>query len=358
MWLEARVEHRFRGFALDVTLASDGPVLGVFGASGSGKTTLLLALAGLLRPQRAEIALGGRTLARRPGGVHVAPEARRIGLMLQDALLFPHRTVRGNLGYAPGARSRIDTGEGHRIVEILRIGPLLDRSVANLSGGERQRVALGRALLAGPELLLLDEPTSSLDTALARDVLALLVELKRALRTRMVYVTHRAAEIVALADDCVVLDGGRAIAQGAPLEVLRRPRALAIATLTDVDNLLQLPVARHDEAGGVTLLALGDELTLAVPLSEAAPGDALRIGFRADEVMLCLERPAGLSARNALPGIVRSVDAVGTEVLVGLGVGPVTILVRVTPAAARELALAPGRTAFAVIKTTSIHPLG
>ena len=358
MWLEARVVHRFKGFALDVAVASDGPVLGVFGASGSGKTSLLLAIAGLLRAQRAEIALGGRTLARRPGGVHVPPEARRVGLVLQDALLFPNRTVRGNLAYAPGAAARLDAAEGRRIVEILRVGALLDRSVANLSGGERQRVALGRALLADPELLLLDEPTSSLDTDLARDVLALLLDVKRELGTRMAYVTHRAAEILALADDCVVLEDGRAVAQGAPLDVLRRPRALGVAKLTDVDNLLQLPVVAHDEAGGVTLLALGPELTLAVPLSDVPPGTRLRVGFRADDVMLCLERPAGLSARNALAGTVTRVDALGAEVLVALSVGSVTVLARITPAAARELPLKPGAKAVALIKTTSIHPLG
>jgi molybdate transport system ATP-binding protein len=358
MWLEARIAHRFRGFALDLEIASDGPVLGVSGASGSGKTTLLRALAGLVRPDRAEIALGGRTLARRPGGVHVAPEARRIGLVLQDPLLFPNRTVRGNLAYAPGAGERLDTEEGRRIVRILRLAPLLDRSVANLSGGERQRVALGRALLAAPELLLLDEPTSALDTALARDVIALLCDVKRELGTRMVYVTHRAAEIVAIADDCVVLEAGRAAAQGTPLEVLRRPRALAVANLVDVDNLLHLPVLRHDEAGGVTLLALGADLALAVPLCEGEPGARVRVGIRADEVMLCLERPAGLSARNALPGKVLRADAVGADVLVALGVGPVTLLVRITPGAARELDLVPGRTAFALIKTTSIHLVG
>ena len=358
MWLEARVAHRFRGFALDVAIASDGPVLGVFGASGSGKTSLLLAIAGLLKTQRAEIALGGRTLARRPGGVHVPPELRRVGLVLQEPLLFPNHTVRGNLAYAPGAADRLAAPEGARIVEILRIGALLERSVANLSGGERQRVALGRALLAGPELLLLDEPTSALDTDLARDVLALLLDVKRELGTRMVYVTHRAAEILAIADDCVVLEDGRAVAQGVPLEVLRRPRALGVAKLTDVDNLLQLPVVAHDEAGGVTLLALGADLALSVPLSDAAPGTSLRVGFRADDVMLCLERPAGLSARNALPGTVLRVDCVGAEVLVALSVGSVTVLARITPAAARELPLTPGGKAVALIKTSSIHPLG
>jgi molybdate transport system ATP-binding protein len=356
--LEARLEHRFGAFRLDVDLASDGPVLGLFGASGSGKTSFLHALAGLLRPQVAAIAVAGRTLCRRPGGPFVPPEARRLGLVTQDALLFPHLDVRGNLAYAPGAAGRLRSAAGERILDALRLAPLLGRGVAHLSGGERQRVALGRALLADPVLLLLDEPTSAIDAELARDVLALLLQVKRELAVPMVFVTHRAAELLALADDCAVLEAGRVVAQGAPLEVLRRPRALGVANLVGVDNLLRLPVVRHDEAGGVTLLAIGPDHRLAVPLCEAPPGAAVTVGLYADEVMLCLEKPAGLSARNALPCRVTSLDGVGHEMLVGLAVGGQTLRARLTPAAVRELGLVPGTACIAVVKTAAIHRLG
>ena len=356
--LEVRVRHRVGAFALDLEFATAGPVLGVFGPSASGKTTLLHALAGLLRPQEARIAVRGHEVCVRPRGRFVPPERRRLALVTQDPLLFPHLHVRGNLTFSPGGAERLGSDAGRRVLEVLRIAPLLERGVANLSGGERQRVALGRALLADPELLLLDEPTSALDAELSRDVLGLLLQVKRELGVPMVFVTHRAPELLALADDCVVLEAGRLSAQGPPVEILKRPRALGVANLVGVDNLLRLPVLRHDEAGGVTLLAVGPELALAAPLCGATPGSLVGVGFYADDVLLCLERPAGLSARNALPCEVRRLDAVGHEVLAELRVGDATLRARLTPAATRELGLAEGGRAVAVVKTAAIHHLG
>jgi molybdate transport system ATP-binding protein len=355
--LELAIRHRFRGFSLDLDLASAGPVLGVFGASGSGKTTLLHALAGLLRPQAGRIAVRGRAVCARPGGVFVPPERRRLALVSQDALLFPHRSVRGNLSFAPGADARLSGAGGRRILDVLRIGSLLDRGVANLSGGERQRVALARALLADPELLLLDEPTSALDAELSRDVLALLLQVKQELGVPMVFVTHRAPELVALADDCAVLEAGRVVAQGTPVEVLSRPRALGVANLVGVDNLLRLPVVAHDEPGGVTLLGLGGGLLLAAPFCAAEPGTRVDVGVYANEVLLCLDRPVGISARNALACRLSAVDAVGHEVLVTLAVGDTALRARITPAAARELSLSVDARLVAVVKTSAIHLL-
>jgi len=356
--LELRVRHQFRDFSLELEIASAGPVLGVFGASGSGKTTLLHTIAGLLIPQEAQIVVRGRVVCERPGGRSLAPQHRRLALVTQDPLLFPHQDVRSNLSFAPGAKARLTSGFGRRVLEVLRIGSLLDRGVANLSGGERQRVALGRALLADPKLLLLDEPTSALDAELARDVLGLLRLVKQELGVPMVFVTHRAAELLAFADDCAVLAAGRVSAQGPPVEVLKRPRAEGVANLVGVDNLLRLPVVGHDELGGVTLLAMGPDLSLAAPLCDAELGSHVDVGFYADEILLCLEAPRGLSARNALPCEVRRVDTVGHEVLAGLRVGQIMLRARLTPAAARELGLAVGTRAVAVVKTAAIHVLG
>jgi molybdate transport system ATP-binding protein len=355
--LELALSHRFADFQLELSLASRGPALGIFGASGSGKTTLLHAIAGLLRPDRGRIAVADRVVFARPGGIWVPPERRRLALVTQDALLFPHRSVRGNLAFAPGAAERLDTSAGRRILEVLRIGPLLQRRIANLSGGERQRVAIGRALLADPSLLLLDEPTSALDAELSRDVLGLLMQVKQILEVPMIFVTHRASELLALADDCAVLEAGRVVAQGLPVEVLKRPRALGLASLVGVDNLLRVPVVAHDEGGGVTLLGLGADLTLAAPLCDAAIGRPVEVGFYADEVLICLEKPAGISARNALVCDVVAIDHVGHEVLVGLRIGETSILARITPAAARELALETGRRVVALVKTSAIHRL-
>jgi molybdate transport system ATP-binding protein len=358
--LELEIHHRFRGFSLDVELVSAGPVLGIFGASGSGKTTLLHAIAGLLRPQRGRVAVRGRELARQPSGVWLPPERRRLALVTQDPLLFPHRSVRGNLTFAPGAAELLAGEEGRRVLEVLRLAPLLERGVGNLSGGERQRVAIGRALLAGPQLLLLDEPTSALDAELSRDVLGLLARVESELSVPMVFVTHRAPELVALADDCAVLESGRLAAQGSPVEVLQRPRALGVASLVGVDNLLRLRVLRHEEAKGVTLLGLGPdpEPSLAAPLCHAPPGSAIDVGVYADDLLLCLEAPAGLSARNALRCMVTRLDVIGHEVLVTLEVAGTALRARITPDAQRELGLVEGMTAVALIKTAAIHHLG
>jgi molybdate transport system ATP-binding protein len=358
MILEATVRHAFRGFALDVKVESKGPVLGVFGASGSGKSTFLHAVAGLLKPREAHIAVRTRTVCRRPGGTWTPPEKRKLALVTQDPLLFPHLSVQANLSYAPGAAGELHSDSGWKIIDVLRLKPLLERGVASLSGGEKQRVALGRALLSKPEMLLLDEPTSSLDAELARDVLSLLLQIKRDLNVPMLFVTHKAGELLGLADDCVVLEDGKVIAQGPPVQVLQKPRAIGVANLIGVDNLLRLRVLRHDEQGGVTLLDLGDGMTLAAPLCDVAPSRFVNVGLYADEVMLCLEKPAGLSARNALICTVERVDAMNHEVLAELKIGTLLLRARLTPAAARELALGVGGNAVAVIKTSAVHMLG
>ncbi|MCA8937936.1 MAG: molybdenum ABC transporter ATP-binding protein [Planctomycetes bacterium] len=357
MSIEARVHHAFRGFTLDVKFESAGPVVGVFGASGSGKTTLLNCVAGLIKPRDAKIAVNTRVVCNRPGGTWTPPERRKLAIVTQDPLLFPHLSTRANLTYAPGAADALESDSGWKIIDVLRLKPLLQRNPGNLSGGEKQRVALGRALLSKPEMLLLDEPTSALDAELAREVLALLLEVKRSLSVAMLFVTHKAGELMALADDCIVLSEGKLVAQGPPVQVLSKPRAIGVANLVGVDNLLRLNVVRHDEEGGVTLLDLGGH-DLAAPLCAAEAGQQVSVGLYADEIMLCLESPAGLSARNALPCRVTQIDAMDHEVLVNLRIGATDLLARITPGAAAELGLDKDTQAVAVIKTAACHLLG
>ncbi len=355
--IRARIQQRWRGFELDVEFESSGPVLGIFGRSGSGKTTLLHALAGLSKPTHCDVIVAGEILSQRPGGVWVAPERRGLAIVPQDALLFPHLSTRGNLTYAPGAAAELEGERGAKVLDVLRLRPLLDRATANLSGGERQRVALGRAWLSKPRMLLLDEPVSALDAELAREVLALLLEAKRELDVPMLFVTHQAPELIALADDCLVLDAGRIVAQGTPLDVLKRPRASGVAKLVGVDNLLRLTVLRHDEPGGVTMLELGAGQELASPLCSASEGTALDIGVHADDILLCTTAPSATSARNVLHGCIEATDVIGHEVLISIRVGRETLRVRVTPGAVRELGLAAGCDVYALIKTTACHHL-
>jgi molybdate transport system ATP-binding protein len=355
--IKAHIEQRLRGFSLDVDFESSGPVLGIFGRSGSGKTTLLHALAGLSKPSRCAVEVAGEELSRRPGGVWVPPERRGLAIVPQDPLLFPHLTTRGNLTFAPGAQEQLESSRGQKVLDCLRLRPLLERDPATLSGGERQRVALGRAWLSKPRLLLLDEPVSALDAELGREVLALLLEAKRELGVPMLFVTHQVSELIALADDCLVLDEGRVVAQGAPLDVLARPRAVGIAKLVGVDNLLRLSVLRHDEDGGVTMLDLGEGQALASPLCALPQGAAIDIGVQAEDILLCTSAPSATSARNVLHGRITATDAIGHEVLISMLVGCETLRVRVTPGAVRELGLIEGQEVFALIKTTACHHL-
>ncbi|MEM6795987.1 MAG: ATP-binding cassette domain-containing protein [Acidobacteriota bacterium] len=220
MILEARILHRLEGFTLDVEMAARGSVLGISGESGSGKTLFLHAVAGLFQPQTARVAVRGELVCERPRGLWLPPERRRLALVTQDPLLFPHHSVRGNLTYAPGAAARLEDDYGRLVLDVLRLGRLLGRGVGRLSGGERQRVALGRALLSAPRMILLDEPTSALDARLAGEVLRLLGRIKTELGVPMLFVSHRISELEELADECMVFDRGRLAAVGEPTKIL------------------------------------------------------------------------------------------------------------------------------------------
>lgn len=355
--IRAELTQRRRDFTLEVEFESAGPVLGVFGHSGSGKTTLLHALAGLGHTERARVRVGDVVLGDRPGGRSLPPEKRGLALVPQEPLLFPHLSIRENLTFAPGADEAFAGEHGEKVLEVLHLRPLLDRDPDTLSGGEKQRVSLGRAWLSRPRMLLLDEPAASLDADLAREVLALLLHAKRELEVPMVFVTHRPSELISLADDCIVLEAGRIVAQGAPLEVLSRPKALGLARLVGIDNLMELAVVRHDADAGLTLLDLGGGAELCTPLCEVPPGTTTSIGLYAEDLILCRELPGATSARNNLAGVVVGVDPIGHEVLVTLSVGDVELQARVTPGAARELGLAVGQPAFALVKTTACHHL-
>ena len=213
--LRVDVEKQLGGFSLAASFASEGRVTGLFGASGAGKTSLINMIAGLLRPDRGIITIDGETLDDIPAGVHVPSHRRRIGYVFQDARLFPHLNVRQNLDYGRRMnRLADDPAQRTRVTELLDIGSLLDRRPGKLSGGERQRVALGRALLSKPRLLLLDEPLGSLDEGRKVEILPYLVRLRDEAGIPMVYVSHDAGEMRQLATQIVMLRRGRVIAFG------------------------------------------------------------------------------------------------------------------------------------------------
>lgn len=362
--LEVALRHRFEepgrgqrpgGFRLDVAFQApaDG-VTALFGPSGCGKTTILAAVAGLLRPAAGRVALGGQVLVDTDRRIFLAPEHRHCGVVFQDARLFPHLTVESNLRYglrraAPGA-----AGPGFaEVVALLGIAPLLGRRPAGLSGGERQRVALGRALLSRPRLLLMDEPLAALDAPRRAEVLPFLARLRDAAGLPILYVTHALDEVDALADRLVLLEAGRVLAEG-PVEALTARTDLPLAARRDAGALIGCRVLGHDLARGLTRLGFpGGEFL--VPLRAAPPGSRARIRVRARDVAVATLPPQGLSTQNVLPATLTAITAIpaAREVFLSLMVGPSTLLARVTEDSIARLGLVPGMAVFAVAKAVT-----
>jgi molybdate transport system ATP-binding protein len=355
MTLSVRLRHGFAGFTLEAAFDAPPGITVLFGRSGSGKTTVVNAVAGLLRPGDGHIALDGAVLTDTGARVHLPPHRRRIGYIFQDGRLFPHLTVRQNLGFgawfAPRGAVREDPG---RVVDLLGIGHLLDRRPGALSGGEKARVAIGRALLSAPRLILADEPLASLDEARKAEILPYFERLRDEVAVPILYVSHAAHEVARLATTVVVLDAGRVVAQGAAEAVLGDPSVLP-AGAREAGAVLTGRVVRHHD-DGLTELEAG-ELALLLPRLAAAPGAVVRLRIAAHDVILSRDRPQGLSALNILPGHVAEVRAgQGPGALVAVDTAAGRVLARITRRSADALGLAPGLPVHAVVKSVAVAP--
>jgi molybdate transport system ATP-binding protein len=350
--LSVAVRHRFGDFVLDAAFDSGAGLTALFGRSGSGKTSLVNAIAGLLRPERGRIVLDGEVLTDTAGGRFVPARRRRIGYVFQEGRLFPHLSVRQNLLYgrwfAPkGGRP----GEFDQVVEMLGIGALLARRPARLSGGEKQRVAIGRALLARPRLLVMDEPLAALDEARKAEILPYVERLRDAAGVPVVYVSHAVAEVARLATTMVVLSEGRVAAVGPTAEIMGRIDLFPLTGRAEAGGILATTVAGHDGAFGLTVLraAAGE---LRVPRLDLPVGAALRVRIRARDVMIALSPPEGLSALNVLPGTVAELGrADGPIVEMRLDCAGEALVARLTRRSVETLGLTPGRRVYAVIKS-------
>ena len=365
--LEVSLRHRFGpasawraprpdGFALDAAFRlPEVGVTALFGPSGCGKSTILAAVAGLLRPDEGRVVLDGAVLLDTRAGIALPPEKRRCGVVFQDARLFPHLSVETNLRYGLNRAPRDADGPGfEEVVALLGLKPLLGRRPARLSGGEKQRVALGRALLARPRLLLMDEPLAALDAGRRAEVLPFLARLREAARLPILYVTHALDEVDALADRLVLLQDGRVLGEGRVEELAMRTD-LPLAARRDAGAVLACTVAAHDAARGLTHLAFaGGELL--VPQREDTPGTQARIRIRARDVAVATEKPHGLSTQNVLPATVTALEPAPTphEAFVRLRVGGTELLSRITQDSVRRLGLVPGLAAWAVLKAVTV----
>ena len=349
-----RARHDFGAFTLDVAIDAPPGVTALFGPSGSGKSTILAILAGLLRPGAGRVEVAGRVLLDTATGIDTPPERRRCGVVFQDARLFPHLSVETNLRYGLRRAQDTETGPGFdEIVDLLGIAPLLPRRPRLLSGGERQRVALGRALLARPRLLLMDEPLAALDTPRRLEILPYLERLRDAAGLPILYVTHALDEVDRLADTLVLIEHGRVLAAGPPEVLAARTDLPLLGNRRDAGAVLPCTVAGHDEARGLTSLLFPGG-TLLVPLRPEPAGARLRLRLRARDVALATEAPRGISTHNVLAGAVTAIDRAGPhEAIVSLAVGPTIILARLTRDAVARLGFAPGGQAYALVKSTA-----
>ncbi|WP_112310986.1 molybdenum ABC transporter ATP-binding protein [Pseudogemmobacter bohemicus] len=349
MTLSVSLRHSFPGITLDVAFDAPQGVTALFGRSGSGKTTVVNAVAGLLRPDHGRITLGDRVLLDTAQRVVLPPHKRRIGYVFQDARLFPHLTVRQNLLYGRWFAPKGKAGaEFDQVVDLLGIAPLLARRPGHLSGGEKSRVALGRALLSAPDLLLMDEPLAALDEARKAEILPWLERLRDTVRVPILYVSHSHAEVARLAITVVMLEAGRVTRTGPVAEMLADP----VSARREAGAVMTVQVGPTESDGLTRLDSAGGPLWLA--LSGMAEGARIRLRIPARDVMLARQRPEGISALNILECRVGEISVLSGDVMVRLAVGDEALLAQITPRSARGLGLEPGMPVFAVVRTIAV----
>ncbi len=362
--LDVTVAKRLGAFEINAefTCATQG-IVALFGRSGAGKTSLVNMLAGLSRPDSGRIEIEGVTVFDSSHGLDLRPEHRRIGYVFQEGRLFPHMTVRGNLTYglrrAPAHDRRIQLDQ---IVELLGLETLLGRRPHDLSGGEKQRVALGRALLANPRLLLMDEPLAGLDQPRTDEVLRFIERLRDELTIPIVYVSHAMQEIVRLADTMVLMSGGRVEAVGPLDDLTSRLDLRPLTGRYEAGAVLEARVEGQDAAFALTELSFAGG-HLWVPRLDLPRGAELRLRIRARDVVLAHTRPEGTSILNAFPCVVKDIGAeggaeggtdLGAQVDLRLDAGGAALWARITRRSLHELALAPGSEVYALIKAVAI----
>ena len=357
--LSVDVERRTGAFETRVQFRTDARVTALFGRSGAGKTSLVNMMAGLVRPDRGRIEIDGQVLFDSAAGIDVPVHARRIGYVFQEARLFPHYSVRRNLLYGhdlvPPAERYVELAH---VVELLGLQDLLSRRPGDLSGGEKQRVAIGRALLASPRILLFDEPLASLDAHRKNEILEYIELMRDDVRIPMIYVSHAIDEVLRLADSVVLLSAGTLVAAGAVQDIMGHAELASVGGPFQGGTVIEAKVVSQDVEDELATLAF-DGGTLAVSGLDALIGERVRVRVRARDVSIALEEPRAISVQNVLHGTVTSVGEPRDGVVeVAIAVGTITIRSRVTRRAAAQLRLVPGMDVYALIKAVSLDRQG
>lgn len=355
--LDLSVRRRQGEFQIDATLRTEGGVTALFGRSGSGKTSLISMVAGLSRPDAGRIVVGDKVLFDSARGIDLPPERRQLGYVFQEGRLFPHLSVRSNLDF--GLRrvpSALRTVNFDDVVAVLALAPLLGRQPATLSGGEKQRVAIGRALLASPRILLMDEPLAALDTARKAELLPFIAALARRIAIPILYVSHAMDEVLRLADTLALVEGGRVVAVGPVEELLSRPDLRPLTGHLDAGSVLRATVAAHDPAHGVTRLDFVGG-TLVCGQLEHAVGTTVRVRVHARDIAIALDPPTRISVRNILSATVTRIAPTygnGRTLDVLLDCGGSPLWAQITELAQAELNLRPGMPVHGLVKAVTI----
>jgi molybdate transport system ATP-binding protein len=345
------IRHRQGDFRIDAAFRAGGGVTALFGPSGSGKTSLVQMIAGLTRPEDAVISFDGTVWNDTSRRIFVPPHRRRIGYVFQEGRLFPHMTARQNLLYgrffSPEADRHISEQE---VVDLLGIDRLLGQRPATLSGGEKQRVAIGRALLSAPRLMLMDEPLSALDRARRQEILPYIERIRDVVKIPVIYVSHALDEVARLANRVVLLDEGRVRAEGAPAEIF--PDAPMSETLSP-QSILEGRMAGHEEYYGLSMAEIGGSIVTLQPV-DLPEGTPVRVRVAATDIMLALERLDNISALNSLPATVKTLIRDGPYMLVDMDCHGQRLVARITLLSSERLVLRPGLEVHALFKAVTV----
>ncbi len=352
--IDVDVSSQLGDFSLSAKFRVNSGITAIFGRSGAGKSSLIRMIAGLSAPDRGRIALGERVVFDRAASINVPVQQRGVGMVFQDARLFPHMSVERNLLYsqwAAGRHSALGLGE---IAELLGISHLLKRRPHGLSGGEKQRVAIGRALLSNPQILVLDEPLASLDASRKAEILPYLLKLKNEFGIPMLYVSHSLGEVEQLADTLVLLDAGTVVAHGPIAQMLSNLELPQLASGPDAGSLLFAKLDHYDEHWQITEFGLEGQ-TLQLPGQLGGVGQDARIRIKAKDVALARKAPEGASIRNVLSVVIEGVtETSGPYAEVDCRVGEQHLRARLTRHSVHELQLAAGQQVFALIKSVAL----
>ncbi len=329
----------------------------LFGPSGAGKSTILRMIGGIVAPDEGSITLGETVFYDSARGVNLPVQQRRVGFVFQDYSLFPHFTAAQNVAY--GVRKNAGRPAAARVGELLsllKVEQTAGRYPSELSGGELQRVALARALASDPRIMLLDEPLSAVDVVTRSSLLEGIAAVQRQWGIPFLYVTHNYSEAARIGDAMYVLDDGKIVQEGAPLEILNAPRTLPAARAVGTENLFVGKILGHRQADGITTIEL-EHGGLEAPYNGLPVGNHVTFGIRSEDIILACERLTQTSARNVLEGVIRHViyDTDKTELVVDCGTD---FKVSITAAAIRDLGLERGKRVYLLIKARAIHLLG